>query len=179
MDGGRLPVSGETGMESYTHPLSENFVPLWRRRPTVLELEPRNALEGVLRYIPMESWPTDTRRSTFMAFYAGDPELCANMAVLARRYIWFNTIECSACARQHCDVMWSRNRIFRPDSKWLHNRWYACNLCHPCYALFSSTTYSRETHFWCGMCKDWIHKVYHYDCEHYIPSAIEYSDDSS
>ena len=170
-------------MAAYFDPFSEDYVPPFRRLPAVLQLQPRNALEGALRYIPMLAWPPDTRRGTWVAFWTGDPEVLYSMAVLARRFMWINTIMCTHCRNHHYrytrDIWYS---IFRPLSTWVKETevlWYACNLCEPCEIMSSNRDVSRDTHFWCGMCRDWIHRVYHYDCGHFIPSAVDYSDDSS
>ncbi len=39
----------------------------------VLQQPPKNALEAVLRYMPMPVWPQDITRAGFLAHRSGDP----------------------------------------------------------------------------------------------------------
>ena len=131
----------------------------------------------------MLAWPRDTKRSTFLAFSSGDPHLLAKLESVARRFVWINLIECSCCTKYHADMHRVLPKIWNPAPIWFDDtttgRWYAANMCQACNQLCSKSYISRETHFWCGMCRAWINKVNHWDCSHYYPSMLDYSDDSS
>jgi len=130
----------------------------------------------------MLPWPKDTKRGTFLAFCSGDRALLANLEPLARRFVWINLIECSCCTKYHADIKWVLPKIFNPTPIWIDDtntgRWYAANMCEACNHLCSNSAISNETHFWCGMCRHWVHRHDHWDCSHYYPSMLDYSDDS-
>ena len=169
-------------MESLPSSSSETcgWVPLERRRPALLELSPRNVLEAFVRFVPMPAWPRDTKRSTYLGFCSGDPDLLANLEAVARRFVWISLIECSACTKYHTDMHWVLPRVWNPAPKWIDDtntgRWYAANMCCACHQFYSMPNIDRETHFWCGMCRAWIHRQNHWNCSHYYPSMLDDSD---
>ena len=72
-------------------------------RPMVLQQPHKNALEAVLRYMPMPAWPQDTTRAGFLAHRSGDPGVLSQLGNLARRFRGLHILECSACGQKHDD----------------------------------------------------------------------------